>query len=259
MFIKELGFNVKINHMEFKDIDNKKGIVVGYFSSFGNKDSDGDIIVNGSFTKTIKERGPKSTRPRIKHLLDHNKTKAVAVIKDLQEDEVGLRYESQKGRHRDGDDWFYMCEDGIITEHSIGFDPLKEESKSDANYMTEIQLWEGSSLQCWGASELTPVVGVKSLKMSELKDRFDILEKAFRNGKYTDETFVSVIEPELKHIKRIILNLSDSTTQPGPEQHTIEPGTKSDEGLAILEAVRDFSNNLKTATNGSERSNYGGA
>jgi HK97 family phage prohead protease len=243
MFIKELGFDVKINHMEFKDIDNKRGIVVGYFAAFGNKDSDGDIIVPGAFAKTIKERGPKSAKPRIKHVLDHSRTNTVAKLLELGEDQVGLRYESLKGRHRNGEDWFLMCEDGIITEHSIGFDPIQQEAKSDANYMTENQLWEGSSLQCWGANEFTPIVAVKQLKVPELKDRFDILEKAFRNGKYTDETFIKVIEPELKHIKRILFNLSDSTTQPGPQQHTIEPETKNDDLLVDL--IKRITNEIK--------------
>jgi phage head maturation protease len=53
------------------DIDASKGIVTGYFAAFNNKDSDGDIIVKGAFAKTIKERGPQSSKPRIKHLLDH--------------------------------------------------------------------------------------------------------------------------------------------------------------------------------------------
>lgn len=231
MFIKELGFEVKINHLRFKDMDRKEGRVIGYFSSFGNKDSDGDFLVPGAFKKTIKERGPKSNKPRIKHVMDHSKTNTVAVLQDLMEDEVGLMYDSKKGRHRNGEDWFLMCEDGIITEHSFGFETTKSEDKKDGNYITEVQMWEGSSLQCWGANELTPIVGVKELKMPELRDRFDILEKAFRNGKYTDETFITVIEPELKHIRRILNNLSDSTTQPGPSQHTIEPETKSEDLL----------------------------
>ena len=34
------------------DVDVKKGIVTGYFSSFDNMDSDGDVIRKGAFTKT---------------------------------------------------------------------------------------------------------------------------------------------------------------------------------------------------------------
>jgi len=47
-----------------KDVDGKQGIVSGYFNSFNNVDSDGDIIRPGAFTKTIAENGPASARPR---------------------------------------------------------------------------------------------------------------------------------------------------------------------------------------------------
>src|SRR5689334_429049 len=138
MFVKELGCEVKTSNIAFKDIDSTKGIVVGYFSAFNNKDSDGDIILPGSFAKSIKERGPKSAKPRIKHLLDHDKRKAVAVIQELDEDEIGLKYESKAGRHTDGQDWLKMCEDGIVTEHSIGFETIKEDKKSEGNNMSEL-------------------------------------------------------------------------------------------------------------------------
>ena len=51
-----------------KDVDVQTGIVTGYFSVFGNLDSDGDIVLPGAFKKTIKENGPDSSKPRILHL-----------------------------------------------------------------------------------------------------------------------------------------------------------------------------------------------
>ena len=62
-----------------KDVDTVKGIVTGYFSSFGNKDSDGDIIQKGAYTKSINENFD-----RIKHLLDHDRTKAVGKMQVLK-------------------------------------------------------------------------------------------------------------------------------------------------------------------------------
>src|SRR5688572_29748388 len=55
--------SIGTGEMMLKDIDEKKGRVLGYFSKFGNVDSDGDMIMPGSFTKTLKENGH-----RIKHL-----------------------------------------------------------------------------------------------------------------------------------------------------------------------------------------------
>lgn len=244
MYIKEFGYSVKSTDIPLKDVDTKQGIVTGYFSAFGVKDMEGDIIEKGAFAKSILERGPKSNKPRIKHLLDHNRTIAVGVLQELYEDNIGLVYQTKAGRHTTGQDWLKMCEDGIITEHSTGAIIAVEKKKADGNHVYETKLWEGSSLQAWGINEFTPVTGVKSLKIEELKDRFELLEKAMQKGAYSDDTFIQVIEPELKHIKRIIENFTVDTTQPGPEQHTIEPDTKALDLLAI-DIIKQFTNELK--------------
>jgi HK97 family phage prohead protease len=239
MFVKELGCEVKTSAIEFKDIDTQKQIVVGYFSAFGSKDSDGDIILPGSYAKSIKERGPKSAKPRIKHLLDHDKRKAVAILQELEEDSIGLKYTSKAGSHTDGQDWFKMCECGIITEHSVGFETIKEESKSDANYMSELLLWEGSSLQAWGANENTPVVGIKEMKLKELNDRFAVIEKAMRSGTFTDETFIK-LEKELQTIKHLLSILTLDTTEPDPKTDTTLPGLKEDEVIKLNHINQTF-------------------
>ncbi|MFD2597517.1 HK97 family phage prohead protease [Sphingobacterium corticis] len=176
----------------FKDVDVKQGIVTGYFAHFGSKDSDGDIIVAGAFAKSIRENGPESNHPRIKHLLDHNKKNAIAKITVLKEDDFGLYYESKAGRHTAGQDFLKMVEDGIITEHSHGYITLKEQQKADANYIYENILLEGSSLQFWGANANTPIIGIKS--EIEVIATITMLEKALRNATYTDETCIQLNE-----------------------------------------------------------------
>jgi HK97 family phage prohead protease len=250
MFIKELGCNVKTSALEFKDIDTEKQIVIGYFSAFGSKDSDGDIILPGSYAKSIKERGPRSSKPRIKHLLDHDKKKAVAILQELEEDSIGLKYTSKAGTHSDGQDWFKMCQCGIITEHSVGFETIKEEAKADGNYMSELLLWEGSSLQAWGANENTPVIGVKEQKIKELGDRFAVLEKAFRNGTFTDDTFIK-LEKELKTIKHLLSILTLDTTEPEQHAATTLPGLKEDE-VNQIDSINQLIKSWQTKTNKSQ-------
>ena len=154
---------IKTSHLpaSFKDVDSKKGIVTGYFSHFNNVDSDGDIIRPGAFTKTIREAGPQSTQPRIKHLFNHNPAQPLGKLTDLKEDATGLYYESQIGTHTLGNDFVKMVESGLITEHSIGFKTIKSTSLKDTGGedMTELKLWEGSSLSAWGSNELTPITG----------------------------------------------------------------------------------------------------
>lgn len=196
----------------FKDVDVKQGIISGYFASFNFKDSDGETIIKGAFQKTIQENGPQSAHPRIKHLLDHDKKNAVATIQRLYEDDFGLAYESKAGRHANGRDFLLMVEDGIITEHSIGYSTVKglwDEAK-ETYFLKEIRLYEGSSLQFYGANQHTPITGVKaqSIMFKELTR----LEDAVRNGKYTDETHLKLY----KRIKSLyqVLKPVGTTSQP---------------------------------------------
>lgn len=214
MLTKQIGCS-------FKDLDTKEGIVTGYFAHFGNIDSDGDIIVKGAFAKTIQENGPLSGQPRIKHLLDHDRTKGVGVLRVLQEDETGLYYESKAGSWSLGQDFIKMCDDGLITEHSIGYSVIKGNATNQAYELLELRLREGSSLQCWGANPMTPLTGVKS--DTDLLEYTQVLKKALKNGTYTDETFIQ-LEKQFAEIQAF---LQTKTTQPDPievTEDTTEPG-----------------------------------
>lgn len=216
-------YSIKNCSLEIKDISEKDGIVSGYLSTFGFKDSDGDIIQKGAFTRTVTERGPQGTKARIKHLLDHKTDKVIGVFQELKEDSQGLYYVSKLGNHTLGQDALHMYSDGIITEHSIGFNIIHEKSEKESNIITEVKLWEGSSLQTWGANENTPVLGVKGIdkKPEEYLDRIDRINSALRKGKYTDETF-ELLEIELKQIQELIKGLLNKDTSINENLNSIE-------------------------------------
>lgn len=198
------------------DVDTKKGIVTGYFSSFDNMDSDGDVIRKGAFAKTINENFQ-----RVRHLLDHDATKSVGKILTLEEDKKGLYYESKAGRHTLGRDFLLMVEDGLISEHSIGFVTIKQKSMGHYNEISEVKLYEGSSLQGWGANEMTPITGMKSYE--NISQMMDSILKAIKNGKYTDETFAKLelqflqLQKELEALKE----LSVETPEPSEDKSCI--------------------------------------
>lgn len=216
-----LGMLTKGISGSFKDVDEKKGIVTGYFAHFGTKDSDGDIIVPGAFAKSIRENGPDSNRPRIKHLLDHDKKNAVAKILVLKEDSVGLYYESKAGSHTAGQDFLKQVLDGIVTENSHGYIPTKEEQKSDANYLIESSLLEGSSLQFWGANQNALVTGVKSAE--QIVSTIGVLEKAVKVGTYSDETHIMLYE-RIKSLYEML--------KPKEQQKEVKP--------AVYEAISKY-------------------
>ena len=216
--------------LQIKDVDGKKGIVTGYFSDFNSIDSDGDIIKPGAFQKSISQNGPQSAKPRIKHLLNHDSSKPLGVLEVLKEDTKGLYYESRLGTHSLGVDFIKMVDSGLISEHSIGFQTVKynqlkpwNEWKQGeaARELTELKLYEGSSLTAWGANMNTPLTGLKTeQKVRKINDRIDILIKSLRDGTFSDETF-DLLEIELKQMQQAMIDLTtepEQTTQPDEEK-----------------------------------------
>lgn len=235
--------------LEIKDIDGKKGIVTGYFSSFDNVDSDGDVIRKGAFLKTIREQGPNSKHPRIKHLLNHDVSKPLGVLTELKEDDKGLYYESKIGSHQLGQDFIKMVESDLVKEHSIGFRILKKNQLQDyEGYMKnpsagwyelmELKLYEGSSLTGWGSNERTPLTGIKGeIDPAFLENRIKSLEAFCRNSDASEETIESLLIEAKQLSQLLITTISRSTTQ---AEKSLEPekDDKLDELKAIIQITK---------------------
>jgi HK97 family phage prohead protease len=200
-----------------KDVDAKTGTVTGYFSVFGNIDSDGDMIMPGAFLKTIKENGPEA-KNRIVHLWQHNPSQPIGKPSLLKEDTYGLYFESKLADTSLGKDTLKLYEAGIINEHSIGFNTVKKETKSDHTALLELKLWEGSSVT-WGANEMARATGLKSLTPVQLQEKKQTIYKALRNGSFEDGTFELLIK-QLEYLDSI------ETIQPEVKQPTTEPDEK---------------------------------
>lgn len=191
------------NAASIKDVDDRRRVVTGYFSSFNVVDADGDMIVRGAFAKTIKENGPESEKPRIKHLLNHDTFKPIGVLTKLVEDNYGLYYESRIGTHSTGNDFVKMAMDGLITEHSIGYRAIiAEDVSKDRSIMEggllriikEIRLYEGSSLTAWGANPDTPLLEIKSeIDIKKLIEKAEAIDRFCRNSTATDDTIESLL------------------------------------------------------------------
>ena len=203
-----------------KDVDAKQGIVTGYFSVFGNKDSDGDIIMPGAFSKTLGENGPSAKNGgRIMHLLQHDPLMPLGKPTIIKEDGRGLYFESKIVQTSYGRDTLKLYEDGVLTEHSIGYKVIKNEPKEDANYLLELRLWEGSTVT-WGANSEALLTGVKNEDKPVIYERLikklEAINHAIK-GNYTDETIIQ-LELQIKQLQQIIKTLAEEekpvTTSP---------------------------------------------
>lgn len=197
--MKRKNISLPVNYKaigETKDINQKTRVVKGYFSSFDNIDSDFDIIRNGAFSKSIKDRGVStSSNRKIKHLLNHNITEPAGLLLKLNEDTYGLYFESEIEKTPQGDITLERYKQGIYTEHSIGFayvidkcnfielDVINKNGVKetiDVLECKELNLFEGSTLAFLGSNPETPFLGFKGNKddMSlYLKDEFKFLMK----------------------------------------------------------------------------------
>jgi HK97 family phage prohead protease len=200
---------LKIFSGELKDLD-EKGLVTFYFNSFNNVDSDKDMSMPGSFTKTMTDQ-----KGRIKHFKNHNIYQSPGVIKSMGEDQKGAWAQSQliMGTQL-GRDTYEEYKAGAITEHSFGYDVIRSlKNPSGYREITEYKLWEVSSLNAWGANSDTPMIDIKDEK--QLLIQFDLLLKLSK-GDFTDE-YLNKIELKINEIIKHIKTLRDTTLEPEPE------------------------------------------
>ena len=227
---KDYNFRNLNSGLTIKDVDTKSRIVAGYFSAFNNVDSDGDLIKEGAFTKSINERGVESNSNRkIAHLAFHDMRRPVGVLQVLKEDSNGLYFESKLGTHTDGEDALKMYDSGIIKEHSIGFQYIQDKTKwidldseksevnatseglefinkfKGYNEINEVKLWEGSFVT-FGANSSTPSYGVIKSKteqkkyLNEINERMSLIRKEIANGTYSEKGFQTLLQ-ELAYIQ----------------------------------------------------------
>ena len=232
--MKNISF--KNYNATIKDLDVATGIVTGYFSQFNSIDLDGDVIMPGAFTKTIAERGPDSSKPEIAYLWQHDTYKPLGKLLVLREDNFGLYFEAKMSDTTWGEDALKLYRDGVITQHSIGYQVIKSvettmDMEEEVDQIYEVKLWEGSAVT-FGANPNTPFTGFKSVE--EREDRIKTLVKAIKNGSYTDETF-GLIEFEL--LKLISLVKSEEPTTVTPKEDEPKEDNK-------IEEIKQFRNLL---------------
>lgn len=198
--IKNSLYNTKSN-CELKDMDSNKREVAIYLSKFDNIDSDNDVIKKGAFKKSIKEHGPgTNTNRKIQFLRHHDWTKQIGVFTKLEEDDAGLFAVGKLGTSTQGEDAWRDYQEGIIREHSIGFQYIsgkvkfvKDETVANGGYnmISEVKLFEGSAVT-FGSNEMTSVISVSKNentkdKIEELSEELIQVINSLAQGKGSDE------------------------------------------------------------------------
>ena len=210
-------------------------------------DSYGDVLVPGCCLKSIKDKGPKSEMPgKIKHLSNHDLKKGIGRPDLVEETQIDgfevLHFNSWMSETPDGETTLQKYTEGIIDQHSIGFRYLNlrflEAESADEDRrkrwnellellinpeeavangfmweVKEIDLWEASSLDGFGANRLTPFLGVKSdnvnVQYNNMIAKLDALHDALRAGANKE-----LVKLEERQIKQMIYELYNPEPDP---------------------------------------------
>jgi HK97 family phage prohead protease len=231
----ESNIKYKVNpELVVKDIDEAKNLVKVGINTVNYKDFDGDIIVKNAFSKTISER-----KEKMYHLMQHDKDQPVGRPKEFGWDGDLLWAVTNVSQSTKGRDLLEDYKVGLY-EHSIGFETLKNhyDDSEKANIITELKLWEYSSVT-WGANDKTPFIGfVKGLKkenaVEKVNDRMAKVIKAIKSGNYTDERFY-MLEYELKQIQDFYNSLI--TTEPTDGGHSSNDEPDSNLIISLISKI----------------------
>lgn len=211
---------------ELKDVDKASRKVVVYLAKFDNVDSDGDVIRKGAFAKSLQEHGVDSNSNRkIAFLRHHDWQQPIGKFTELKEDNNGLYGVAEMGRTTIAEDAWKDYEDGIIREHSIGFQYIKDKMKfiEDSTMPTkgfyevkEVKLFEGSAVT-FGANSLTNVLSVtkgedRATLIDTLNTNFNItLKTLLETLKTSDSAFE--LEMKLKYINAQLVQLANAESE----------------------------------------------
>ena len=148
---------VKTIDFELEDINTESGVFSGYGAVFSNIDSGGDIIEPGAFTKTIAEGWE-----RVKILALHNDCwLPIGRPLELREDSNGLFIKAKISDTSMGRDVKVLLKDGVLTELSIGYDPVVfDYDETGIRHLREVKLWE-TSLVTWAMNPQAVVTDYK--------------------------------------------------------------------------------------------------
>lgn len=241
-------------------------------------DSDQDMLVPGSASKSINDRGPSSNATaKIKHQSDHilSSKSVVGRITKLEEKEINgntvLYFESFIPETRKGNDDLENYKQGLYDNHSIGFrykkldlavkdstneserklwdefipKALNPEKAEEAGFfwvVKEIELFE-ISVVSFGANKLTPFLGSKSKDAnskikSDLFERIDNLNEQLKLTANTKDDRKN-IGLEFLQLKQIINDLE--LHEPSKKSTHIEPDntdTPDDKSNSINQLIQ---------------------
>lgn len=177
-----------------KDIDLGKRTAILKYATYKSLDRDKDRANKGMFTKSWNEGFSD-----IRFFKNHNKLEAPGKPVRFWEDDNHAYGEVKLGTHTLGEDVLKMMDEGIITNNSYGFDPLRAPTMANKGKdYKEVKLWEISVLTHWGAHPDSTVDSVTKAMVKLTKqlsaDEQAVLRRIIANGNDNLKALVDLSE-----------------------------------------------------------------
>jgi len=166
------------------------GMIEGYGSVFGVRDSYSDIVAAGAFKASLAAHEAAGTMPAL--LWQHRSDEPIGVWTSMVEDQKGLAVVGQLAMDTTrGREAHALLKMRAINGLSIGFysKEWKYDTENDVRTLTEVDLWE-TSLVTFPANSAARVTAVKSIETLEsLRD----VEMMLRDRGFTKTEAVALV------------------------------------------------------------------
>ncbi|MBP3958352.1 HK97 family phage prohead protease [Gemmata sp. G18] len=153
--------HIELTEFEVKFADTGVATIEGYASTFGNVDSQNDIVMPGAFKDSLAQRMPKM-------LYQHDPHRIPGVWESGAEDSKGLILVGKTLNTTLGRDAAEELRSGAIDRLSIGYSPTKSafDKAKGTRRLEQVKLWE-ASLVTFPANERAVITGVKGAHENE--------------------------------------------------------------------------------------------
>ena len=140
---------------------------------------------------------------------------------ELREDNKGLFIRGKISDTQMGRDVLTLMRDGVLTEMSIGYDPITFDLDSDgARHLREVKLWE-VSIVTWAMNDQATIDEIKSMTES--------LRSEAKAGKITQGR-LNALKPFIAVVRELVDILSPLLDAPPKEDPPAEVEPKPDDG-----------------------------
>lgn len=166
------------------------GMIEGYGSVFGVRDSYSDIVAAGAFKSSLAAHKAAGTMPAL--LWQHRSDEPIGVWTSMVEDQKGLAVVGQLAMDTTrGREAHALLKMRAINGLSIGFysKEWKYDTENDVRTLTEVDLWE-TSLVTFPSNSAARVTAVKSIeKLESLRE----VEMMLRDRGFTKTEAVALV------------------------------------------------------------------